>query len=183
MSPEKVYDPAATAALFEAVDENRVADALAALDNGADPNGKQGDADNSPLMICALHHLPPVSKALLEKGADPDYRRKGGDTALMLCAFSNDRTTARLIVDAGANILIQNFANEDAMMCANKESNRELGQLFRQWAEERGQRRARARAQAELRQNIEDAVSTVQAGIQAPLQVRRPLRLKGGLHV
>lgn len=182
MPDAPAFDSAATIRLFEAVDKNRVAEALRALDEGADPNGIEGETGNRPLMICALHHLHVVSKALLEKGANPDAARKGGDTALILCAFSNDRETARLLVEAGANILKQNNSNEDVMMRCSRESNRELGDLIEKWAKERKLRLKAEQTAAALRQNTRDVVSGVQEGLSSPLHVKGPLRLKGPLH-
>jgi uncharacterized protein len=176
------YSIQATDALFEALDKGNTQMALRALKEGADPNGVRGDPANSPLMIAALHHQPAVSKELLERGANPNYARKGGDTALILCAFSNDRVTAKLIVDAGANIYKQNHANEDAMMRASRESKRELGQLIEQWAAERDMRLRQAKAEAELQRNIDDIVSTTRDGLHSPVVVQGPLRLKGIRH-
>src|SRR5688572_21163918 len=99
MPETQVYSIQATIALFGALAGGDAALALRVLAEGANPNATQGEMHNSPLMLCALYHMPVVAKALLERGANPDYARRGGDTALILTAFSNDRETAKLIVD------------------------------------------------------------------------------------
>ena len=180
------YNADATEALFDALNAENPAAALTALDNGADPNATREEMKNSALMFCALYHLSHVTRALLEKGADPDYRRVGGETALMMCGLSNDRTTAKLIVDAGANILLQDDANKDAAAHAIERGNRGLAKLYTQWADERKARIAaeaeRKRLEAELRQNIADTVAVAVDGLHTAVKVKAPLRLKDHAH-
>ena len=192
------YNAAATEALFDAINRGAEADALKALQDGADPNATRGGAKNSPLILCALYHKSGVTNALLECGADPDYRRDGGETALMMCGLSNDRKTAKLIVDAGASILLQDNANRDAVAHCIQQSNRGLGDLIRHWAEEykvrisaekaEAGRRAQValaeseRLAAELRQNIADTIAVTADGLHTPVSVKRPLKLKAGVH-
>jgi ankyrin repeat protein len=197
MPDAMIFSADATRALFGAIGRGDVDAALRALEEGADPNGTEGDMRNSPLILCALYHKPLIAKALLEKGADPDYARpNGGETALMMTAFSNDRATAKLIVDAGANILKQSHFNQDAMMRACSESNREMAPLFRQWADERDKRIAAEKEaqerEAEQRrlhlelleqqrqQNLADIISAAENGISQPITIRRPLKLGPG---
>ncbi|TAL27720.1 MAG: ankyrin repeat domain-containing protein [Alphaproteobacteria bacterium] len=176
--PEAHYDAEATEEMFGAIAKGDIAKALRALEEGANPNATQGEMKNSPLMLCALYHNPLVAKALLEKGADPDYARRGGDTALIMTAFSNDRATAKAIVDAGANILKQNNSNQDAMMRAHSEGNHTMAPMFRQWADERVERIAHREADERLRQNIADIVATTENGLNTSVQVRGPLKLR-----
>jgi ankyrin repeat protein len=177
MSETQAFSLQATDLLFSAIGKGDAPLALRALAEGANPNATEGGMRNSPLMLCALYHQPVIAKALLEKGANPDYAREGGDTALILTAFSNDRKTAKLIVDAGANILKQNDAHQDAMMHAMSEGNRDMASMFRQWADARDARIARQRAEEQLRQNIADIVATTQNGLHTPVQVGKPLTL------
>ncbi len=172
---EQIFSTKATDALFEALRKGWTKRALEALDQGADPNGVRDEARNSPLIVAALYFQPQVTKALLDKGADPDYARRGGDTALMMTALSNDRESAKAIVDAGANILRQNNANRDAMMCASAEGNRALGDLMWQWAEER-EARLGLDTITKIHQNIRDMVArtvTIYANDE-PAQRKRP---------
>ena len=180
MGDPVIFNAEATAALMQHICGGRTQAALDALEQGADPNGTDaGDAKNSPLILCALYHQPLVARELLARGADPDYARPGGQTALMMVGLSNDRATARLIVDAGANILRQNSAGEDAMMRCHRESNRALAGLLVQWAQERDARKAAEAEARERRQNVEDIVSAVRGGLAASVTMHMPLRLKG----
>lgn len=176
--PEKVFDEKATERLFSAISKGDTAVALRALKEGADPNARQGDPDNSPMIMAVLYHQPVVTQALLERGADPDYARKGGETALMMAAFSNDRASAVLIVEAGANIWRQTDYNEDAMMRASREGNKDMMTLIEETAKKRDKRIADETAKRELQQNILDIVSAMESGLGASVQVQKPLKLR-----
>lgn len=134
------YNAKSTKALFNAIAKGDTAKALQALDNGADPNAVQDAPRNSPMMLTVLYHQPAITKALLEHGANPDYARKGGETALIMAGFSNDKASAVLIVEAGANIWRQTDFNEDAMMRAWREGNTEMMTLIEETARKRDRR-------------------------------------------
>ncbi len=92
-----VLPPLHAAVLFGSPDELR-----ARLDAGDDPNGPLGDTGITPLM-CAVHD-PARVRLLLEKGARPDARSKGGHSALLLAAgYDGAGESVRLLLERGAD--------------------------------------------------------------------------------
>ncbi len=123
------------------------------LANGADPN-RQAARGQTALMWAVAQRHPEVIRVLLAHGADvhvrtnvwtslrksdtdqsshPDYQmhvKQGGDTALMFAAQVGDVASARLLVDAGANVNDQSAAGTSATVLAAHSNHDEVVALL-----------------------------------------------------
>jgi ankyrin repeat protein len=153
----------ATTKLFEAILGGNAPEALRLLDNGADPNGTLGDIRNSALMEAANEHQNEVVAALLKKQANPNFRRRNGDTPLMMTVFAQNKTAAKMIIEAGGNIHQQNDAGCDSVGYAKALGHPGMAVFMVKAAQEH------------LRQNISDIV---RGGTKVPLRVI-PFKVKG----
>ena len=72
------------------------------LQGGADTNMKDGDG-NPPLIVAALNSFSEGAQMLLSRNARVDGTNSQGETALMKSVQVNDATTAKLLLDAGAD--------------------------------------------------------------------------------
>jgi uncharacterized protein len=78
------------------------------LDRGAEVNSRNifGDTPLSGAMQSGVD--PEFVQLLLKRGADPDNRNATGNTPIMAALAQNNRQAAQLLLDAGADIFIQN---------------------------------------------------------------------------
>lgn len=99
------------------------------VDRGADVRRATADDGSTPLMLAAVvpgrHQL---IRWLLERGADPNARRKNGGTALMHAALNGDSPLADLLLRSGADVRLQLDRGETAMTLAQKCANRRHGE-------------------------------------------------------
>ena len=96
--------------LLRACDEKRAADAMRLLDVGADRDAVN-DGDYTPLILAAWHEeLDGVAARLIAEGALPNAVNWAGFSALMETGWSGRAATARLLVQAGADL---NLAGHD----------------------------------------------------------------------
>jgi hypothetical protein len=102
-----LHDGYGATALASAVD-NRYDDlALRLIDAGADVNTKTGIYIDGSGGITPLHRAtdrPHLVKALLAHGADPNTRHDGGITPLHWAVQVPQLESARLLIDAGADV-------------------------------------------------------------------------------
>lgn len=74
---------------------------LMLLKAGADPNVHSIHADQTPLHRVASERLAPLTRALLDAGANPNARQILDETPLHVASTSD---VARLLIDAGADL-------------------------------------------------------------------------------
>lgn len=72
------------------------------LQNGADPNVRDR-AGNTPLILAATTGFSEGVRVLLMLRPRVDLANRGGETALIKAVQSRDATSAKLLLDAGAN--------------------------------------------------------------------------------
>jgi ankyrin repeat protein len=183
MAEAQVFNDLSTDALFAAIEAGDKTLALRWLNEGADPNGVRGEALNTPLIFCAIYRQPGIAAELLKRGAQPDYARKNHETALIMAARQGDQETSKVLVDAGANILLQDHANEDAMMIAVRSDGRlPFANLIREWRAAYEARTARDQREAHRRQNVADIVETLRTGSKVPVTALARFQLKARVH-
>lgn len=99
--------------LFNAVKERRIDEMLDLLSKGADPNAKHGDLEQTTLFVTESPH---VMRILIEHGADPDAKDRGGQTPLMIVVKkSNGRQLTKILLEAGADIQAKDSSGVTAM--------------------------------------------------------------------
>lgn len=81
------------------------------LEKGASPDLKSLEADTpgqTPLMIASFMGQLPIIRILLEKGAYLNYQDDLGDTALHKAILNGYDDAARILIRAGADLLVEN---------------------------------------------------------------------------
>jgi ankyrin repeat protein len=74
------------------------------LEHGADPDGDPGNPFGvRPVHAAAAHRDAAAMRLLLEAGADPDARQRGGITALDAARHHGDDDIVGLLVEHGAD--------------------------------------------------------------------------------
>lgn len=77
--------------------------ALAALEEGADPNCRD-QVGNTPLMRAAAHDDVVMLQLLVEAGADPNSVNQYGSTALIKAAIHDRANAAKELIRCGAQV-------------------------------------------------------------------------------
>lgn len=104
-------DPLGTALLQAATYRGDPELALHLLNMGANPNAKT--SDGSPALIEVIETglirggaraSMEITRALLDRGADPNSTDRNGQTPLIAAAFTADRELVRLLLAHGANV-------------------------------------------------------------------------------
>lgn len=90
--------------LMEAARAGSVDVVQALLANGANVDAAEPGGGQTALMWAAVEKHPDVVAALIAKGANVSLRSKEGFTALLFAAQQGDRESARLLLDAGAEV-------------------------------------------------------------------------------
>lgn len=73
--------------LISAISRGAFSEVVSLLKRGVDPNGRLMDDDRSPLMHAAIAGDARIVKALIEHGADPEYRDDLSWTAVMYASL------------------------------------------------------------------------------------------------
>jgi ankyrin repeat protein len=76
----------------------------ALLDRGAAINAPEPNHGQTALMWAAAEKHPDITRELLARGAAPDLRSRTGFSALMFAAQQGDVASARLLLEAGADV-------------------------------------------------------------------------------
>jgi len=76
----------------------------ALLDRGAAVNAREPNHGQTALMWAVAEKHPDISRELLARGAAPDLRSQTGLSALMFAAQQGDLPSARLLLEAGADV-------------------------------------------------------------------------------
>lgn len=95
------------------------------LEHGADPNVRNGDGGETPLMVLAqkkwCKEVEKTCLLFLAHGADPNLQDdRMGNTALMLV---HSPVICKLLLDAGANMFTSNLAGNTALHCQSLQCN------------------------------------------------------------
>lgn len=98
---------------------------------GADPNQRDID-NNTPLHLAASNHNHQCMEALLAYGADPNAQGYRDNTPLHYAASQmGDKSTAELLIQAGANPLIENLYGMKASTVAAQSRKAEMVDYLR----------------------------------------------------
>ena len=119
--PGPTKSPAARArpdALHRAAQQGDGNSLKAALDAGADVNGRDGRGW-TPLMHAANKGYPLLVEPLLAARADPDIRASDGATALFMAALHGHTEIIELLMRAGADITIRGPKGKTAVDAAH----------------------------------------------------------------
>jgi hypothetical protein len=116
-------------ALIRAIRNEKLEDAEALLDHGADVNilasEPAHDKGWSPLLEASIF-LPGLMKTLVERGASVNATDSGGNTALFWAACGNDQEILNLMLAKGANINKQDSIDQTPLIhaasCASPEN-------------------------------------------------------------
>ena len=90
--------------LMEAARAGSVEVVEALLTGGANVNASEATGGQTALMWAAAEKHPEVVRALIGRGADIRARSKEGFTALLFAAQQGDLSSAKLLLDAGADV-------------------------------------------------------------------------------
>jgi ankyrin repeat protein len=85
------------------VDRGNVDAVRALLEHGANPNVKETEGDQTPLMWAAAGQHSEIVNLLLDHKADTRAKSKGGFTALLFAVQQGDVEAARALLNAGAD--------------------------------------------------------------------------------
>ncbi|MCR5347791.1 MAG: ankyrin repeat domain-containing protein [Fretibacterium sp.] len=102
-----------------------VQEILTALQNGANPNAKNGSGRTALMLAAARNPNAEVISILLKAGAKLNTKRKDGWTALMeAAAFNQNPEIISILMDAGADINAKNRAGRTALDLAQAKNNK-----------------------------------------------------------
>jgi len=102
-------------ALIEAASMGRLQNAVLLLQHNADLNVVTSEEETA-LTFAVVHEYPDIVKALIEAGADVNWKsKKGWWTPLTYAVYSRNVEIVRLLIDAGADPNIED-ANGDTIL-------------------------------------------------------------------
>jgi ankyrin repeat protein len=94
------------------------------LINGSNASGY------SPLIIAAYNNQPGAVKVLLASGANPDFRDKMGNTALIGICFKGYAAIGEALLQQGADVNLANYNDATPLIFASTFGNTEIVQLL-----------------------------------------------------
>lgn len=94
------------------------------LEEGADPNTRDGLGFTTLMIACEHNHLE-ISKLLLDAKANPNLENVG-DTALMIAASSGNLDLVKLLIRKGARVNNKNVMGMTALSVAEQKKHREV---------------------------------------------------------
>src|SRR3990167_4751640 len=82
---------------------------------------------DSALLSVSRENLPKTIKAVIEEGANPNFRRLAdGYTPLLLAAWDGLLDNVKILIEAGADINVVNNEGGSALMCSAQNGFREI---------------------------------------------------------
>lgn len=100
------------------------------LELGVNIDGVTTNRRESALMRRAEVGNTTVVRFLIENGANPDLRDKGGETALMKAVRSRKRGVIKLLIEAGADVNLSDFTGKTALSYAEEARSRGIIRLL-----------------------------------------------------
>ena len=85
---------------------------------GSDLNEKDPMSGASPMIVATVFGQIEALKALIEGGADVDYRNNEGSTALIVAAVFDRIEVSKILIEAGADINAKNNEGSTALHTA-----------------------------------------------------------------
>ncbi|GHV12216.1 hypothetical protein FACS189491_04820 [Spirochaetia bacterium] len=117
-------------AFYELCKSGTAAEVRAAIDAGADVNGRAKDG-GTPLTIAVLWHKDAdMVRVLIDAGADVNVADNVGDTPLLTAAHSRETAAAQLLLDAGADVNAANKWGRTPLMWAASSDNADMVRLL-----------------------------------------------------
>jgi len=101
---------------------------------GAAVDGHAYAKGSSALMGVAFKGHAPIARLLLDAGADPNRRNRGGQTALMMAALFGQQTIVDMLLAAGADPSARDDTGQSAADIASAQGNDELADALAQRA-------------------------------------------------
>jgi len=120
---------AAEPTLLEAAEEGRSAEALAALERGADPN-LRGPDGTTAVMWAAYQGDPNLVAALIEAGADVTLANTFGTSAITEAAIIGRAGILEALIEAGADPDFENPEGETPLMAVARTGRVEAAQVL-----------------------------------------------------
>jgi ankyrin repeat protein len=125
--------------LLKAIEESDAASVAVLLGTGADPNAENTilqSPDNperyTALMLAVQQRNVEIARALIEKGADLEFKGAGlvGETPLIMAADNGDLKMTRLLLNRGAKVDAKNDLNSTALMYAISGSYNDIARML-----------------------------------------------------
>lgn len=116
--------------LFKAAYQGNVAKVKAALQSGADKNGKDEKQSYTALMIATVTGHKNVVVALINLKVDIDSRNLKGDTALILAARHGKLDILKELIRAKADVNAQNQAGQTALSEAFDHKSEQIAEVL-----------------------------------------------------
>ena len=90
--------------LFKELESGKENDALILIAKGADVNYIGVPSGYTPLMLAAVYGMKDVVAALLNKGAEVNYKWANGQTPLMVASFGGKNEIVEMLLKKGADV-------------------------------------------------------------------------------
>eukprot|EP00833_Pecoramyces_ruminatium_P010071 jgi/Orpsp1_1/1184103/evm.model.c7180000088024.1 len=96
------------------------------VDHGANVNIANDDDRKTPLMYACKKNKNLISKYLIEKNADVNYKNKNGETPLIIASKNENEELVEYLINHGANIFEKDVSNNSALSYAIKKINKKI---------------------------------------------------------
>lgn len=114
-SEQANQEPQCTNSIHAAVISGDLKSVKELIASGTDINQKEPASGSSPLLTAALFGHTEIARALLEAGAEINFRNNDGSTALHTAAFFCRDEIVKLLLENGADKSIRNNSNATAL--------------------------------------------------------------------
>jgi len=114
-SEQTNQDPQCTNSIHAAVISGDLKSVKELIASGADINQKEPASGSSPLLTAALFGHTEIARALLDAGAEINFRNNDGSTALHTAAFLGNTEIVKLLLERGADKTILNNGGSTAL--------------------------------------------------------------------
>jgi len=128
-TPERWHVKIANEQLFDAIINNSLEDVQAALDAGAQTDGRN-ECGDTPLTLAICQGNLEIAKLLLENGANPNLPDKDGWTPLTLAICQGNLEIAKLLLQNKANPNTPGRNGDTPLRCACRLDSPEIAKLL-----------------------------------------------------